>query len=199
MKAFNFPVLRSFPKQRVVLGRILLAYAELEMDLCGVVSYAHDLNIAIKALYRMRGEGQRIQIADGLARQVYAAAKLETVFSEMIADMTYATGIRNQYAHCVWNRTGKKLSFLDMEAIAYENGPADKAKTVKRRIDLKLLRQQETFFAYVQDCLLYLQSAIQAHQGIKVDKPWPKPAKVPRPPKYRPEPKPVARSKPTAH
>src|SRR5579863_8524181 len=127
MKSFNFPFLRNFSKQRIALGRLLLAYAELEVDLCNVVAEAYDLNIAIKALYRMRGESQRIQIADGLARQLYAEAKLETPFCEVIGDMQYAVTIRNQYAHCTWAvwPTSKNLAFVNYEDAAKSNSSAD--------------------------------------------------------------------------
>jgi len=60
----------------------------------------------ISGAYRMRGESQRINIADGLGQELYTQAKLGTEFSEAIGNMTYAVSIRNQYAHATWDRAG---------------------------------------------------------------------------------------------
>ena len=185
MKSFNFPFLRDFPKQRIAIGRLLLAYAELEVELCNCIAAAYDLNIAVKALYRMRGESQRIQIADGLARELYTTAKLETPFSETIGDLGYAVQIRNQYSHCCWARDGKYLAFVNYEDAAKTNSRADRAVTIFYRVDLALLKKQETFFAYVQDCLFYLQSEYQNRTGDPPNSVWPKPAKVQRPPLHK--------------
>lgn len=78
-----------------------------------------NLDMAVKALFRARGESQRIKIADALGRQAYRKLKLETLFEGTISGMHYCLKIRNQYAHCNWHddNTGC-LSFLNMEQIA---------------------------------------------------------------------------------
>jgi len=177
IRKFNFPFLAAHPNYIRILGRILLAYGELEVDLMNAVATAQDMNIAIKVMYRMRGESQRIQVADGLAREVFKGHGLETVFSEAIGDMAYATSIRNQYAHCSWDKTGKKISFVDIEAVAQSNGLADKTPIVRRTVTLQLLKQQESFFAYVQSCLCYLKDELRRRKGEVVETPWPKPGR----------------------
>jgi hypothetical protein len=54
-----FPVHSKFPKEMAVIGRILLDYGELELDLmnCVQVARTYDLNGTLKAMFR-RGECQ---------------------------------------------------------------------------------------------------------------------------------------------
>jgi hypothetical protein len=58
-----------FRREGDIIGRMILEYGDLEWSLCLLVSHViGDLDIALKALYRSRGETQRIDIADALIR-----------------------------------------------------------------------------------------------------------------------------------
>ena len=59
-----FPVHRTFPKEMAIIGRLLLDYGELELDLMNCVQVArdYDLNGTLKAMFRVRGETNRVLI-----------------------------------------------------------------------------------------------------------------------------------------
>jgi hypothetical protein len=54
-----FTIHSTFPKEMAVIGRILVDYGELEVDLmnCVQVARSFDLNGTLKAMFRVRGEG----------------------------------------------------------------------------------------------------------------------------------------------
>ncbi len=81
-----FPIHNTFPKEMAVIGRLLLDYSELELDLmnCVQVARKYDMNSTLKAMFRIRGEMSRIQIADALGRVPYATVGLE---GELPADL----------------------------------------------------------------------------------------------------------------
>jgi hypothetical protein len=100
-----FPIHNTFPREMSVIGRLLVDYGELELDLMNYVQVARsfDLNATLKAMFRVRGESNRIDIADGLGRTAYVAVNLETEFDSMIAAMKHCLRIRNKYAHAYWH------------------------------------------------------------------------------------------------
>ncbi|WP_275190816.1 hypothetical protein [Bradyrhizobium sp. CSA112] len=65
-----FPIHSTFPNEMAVIGRLLLDYGELELDLmnCVQVARKYDMNSTLKAMFRIWGEMSRIQIADALGR-----------------------------------------------------------------------------------------------------------------------------------
>jgi hypothetical protein len=74
-----------------VIGRLLVDYGELELDLmnCIQVARSFDLNATLKAMFRVRGETNRIDIADGLSRAAYVAVNLTAEFDAMIAALKH--------------------------------------------------------------------------------------------------------------
>ena len=72
-----FPIHNTFPREMSVIGRLLVHYGELELDLMNWVQVARsfDLNATLKVMFRVRGESNRIDIADGLGRTVYVAVR----------------------------------------------------------------------------------------------------------------------------
>src|ERR1700716_2111028 len=82
-----FPVHSKFPKEMAVIGRILLDYGELELDLmnCIQVARKYDMNSTLKAMFRIRGEMSRIQIADALGRVPYATVGLEPAALDQVS------------------------------------------------------------------------------------------------------------------
>jgi hypothetical protein len=110
-----FPIHNTFPREMSVIGRLLVDYGELELDLmnCVQVARSFDLNATLKVMFRVRGESNRIDIADGLGRTAYVAVNLETEFDSMIAAMKHCLRIRNKYAHAYWHDPdmGKTLCY----------------------------------------------------------------------------------------
>jgi len=59
------PAFVRYPEEAAIIGRLLAGYGELEFDLCLCVGHARgDMDMAFKAMFRPRGETQRIDIAD---------------------------------------------------------------------------------------------------------------------------------------
>jgi hypothetical protein len=110
----------SRPDEGSIIGRILAGYGELEMELCACVCVATgDLDAAIKALFRLRGEDKRIRRAVAMARDYYTSADLAETFDSVIEDLHWCRQIRNQYAHSQWYYTeAEGLCFVDLEHTA---------------------------------------------------------------------------------
>src|ERR1700743_691858 len=96
-----FPIHSRFPKEMAVIGRLLVDYGELELDLmsCVQVLGDYDINSTLKSMFRIRGETNRIDIADALGRVPYTAVKMQAEFDAVIAAMRQCLKIRNMYGH----------------------------------------------------------------------------------------------------
>ena len=137
---------------------MLTEYGELEVTMMNCVQVARkDLDGTLKALYRTRGEKQRIDIADGLGRYVYSKFGLETEFSMAIGAIRHALKIRNQYAHCIWHRIQGRLYFIALEELANSNNPVlDLGNVRVKEINADLLKQQEVWFLYADAWLAWV-------------------------------------------
>ncbi|SDS27039.1 hypothetical protein [Bradyrhizobium canariense] len=156
-----FPIHHKFPKEMAVVGRILVDYGEIELDLLNCVQMARgrDMNSTLKTMFRVRGELSRIQIADALGRVPYTTLGLGDEFEIMIDAFDYCRRIRNKYAHAYWHDPvqGKRLCYVSLEELADEDQPVnDLGKLTFFFIDEPLLLQQETYFEFVRALLSYL-------------------------------------------
>lgn len=189
MTRYIVPEFAKFADEGILIGRLLAGYGSLESALSSCVAMAKDdLDTVLKAMFRARGETQRIDIADAIGRPLYRAQGFVNEFSEAIADMRYCLKIRNQFAHCHWHDDlSGKLCFVDMEEIAKPHKPIkDLLDLTFHYLDVALLTAQESYFVYVGDCLLYLNYEGR-HQRGKIPKhALAMPKKVPRPPPYLP-------------
>jgi len=183
------PEFRRFPNEGEIIGRLLAGYGSLEFDLAACVAMARDdLNMVIKAMFRARGETQRVQIGDAMGRSAYRTLGLESRFAEAIADMLFCLKIRNQYAHCQWhNDNTGRLSFVDMEEIAKPHRLITNLFGLTfHYVTLPLLSEQEVYFEYVKNCIVSLNFDGRKKAG-KISNPGPpKPKKVTRPPLHIP-------------
>src|SRR6266700_7980111 len=102
-----------FPNEAALIGRMLAGYADLEIDLmhCAKAVRA-DLDTTLKAMFRTRGNAQRIDVADALARQPYHGLGIGAQFEMAIGAVRYCLRIRNLYAHCTWwDDNSRQLAF----------------------------------------------------------------------------------------
>lgn len=94
----------DFPEHREVLGTLLISYGEIEWALTMCLQQA--LNIgpsdSTRILFRVRGEGARIDVADAIARPSFSKIGLEGQWENAIGAARHCRKIRNQYAHCHW-------------------------------------------------------------------------------------------------
>jgi hypothetical protein len=150
----------AFPAEAEIIGRIVIGYGELEIALMNCVQMARsgDLDTVLKAMFRIRGEAQRISIGDVLGRQVFVSFGFDAEFSKAINDMDYCRIIRNQYAHCIWLNDGSgRLGFVNLEEIAKGNAPVPNLMGLTTRyLDVPLLQEQEIYLANVEHQIMWL-------------------------------------------
>jgi hypothetical protein len=124
----------------------------LELDLMNCVQVVRDdLDAILKAMFRVRGETARIDIADALGRHFYDDRGLGPEFAMAIGAVRHCLKIRNQYAHCIWyDDYSGKLAFSNIEEIAKNNNArlADVRNLPVLHVDVPTLRAQEDYFVY---------------------------------------------------
>jgi len=175
-----------FPQEREIIGRLLIAYGELEWALAACVreTMNSQMNEAVRILFRVRGEGPRIEVADALARPAYANIGLGGKWGNAIGAARTCKSIRNQYAHCHWRRFGDgPLRFMNLDVEAEtEAGSPLLADAIAVR--LELLQHQEQYFKYALDWLYYLQEEYKKRAGRSSSHYLTEPKSIPAPPLY---------------
>src|SRR5690349_11818219 len=97
-------VFSKYPEESALVGRVLLSYGVLELDLLNcVASASRDFNLTVKTLFITKGETPRIKLAREVGRKAFEEAGLEDEFAACIKGMFNCVGIRNKYAHGVWH------------------------------------------------------------------------------------------------
>ena len=178
------PAFDKFPEEGGIIGRLLAGYGELELGLCFCVAVArNDFDMVFKAMFRPRGETNRIDIADAIGRKPFQKLNLETRFSESVGSVRYCLKIRNQFAHCHWtDGFGRQLGFVQLEDTAKSNKSVDNVYQTKARdIDHALLQEQEAYFVYTRRCLTALEYHAEglAAKGSKSPLEFPKKVRPP--------------------
>lgn len=179
------PQFQRFAAEGTIIGRLLAGYGSLESALSSCVAMGrNDIDMVLKAMFRARGETQRIDIADAIGRPSYRALHLESMFSEAIGDMRFCLKIRNQFSHCQWHDDlSGRLCFVDMEEIAESHTIITIPFPLTHNyLDTTLLANQEAYFLYVADCLLYLNYEGRLRAGTIPGHTFTRPKKVARPP-----------------
>jgi hypothetical protein len=183
------PQFQKFAAEGVLIGRLLAGYGSVESALSSCVAMGrNDIDMVLKAMFRARGETQRIDIADAIGRPSYRNLRMEAMFSEAIGDMRFCLKIRNQYSHCHWHDDlSGRLSFVDMEEIAKSNAIITIPFNLTfHYLDAQLLTEQEAYFEHIAQCLLYLNYEGRQRAGIISSHAFAKPKKVARPLLYLP-------------
>lgn len=181
-----FPIHHKFPNEMAVVGRILVDYGEIEIDLLNCIQMARgrDMNSTMKTMFRVRGEMSRIQIADALGRVPYTSLGLGDEFAMIIDAFHYCRRIRNKYAHAYWHDPvqGKRLCYVSLEDLAEEDDPVnDLGRLTFFFLDEPLLVKQEGYFDFVRGPLSYLnwegqfRSKLIKSNAIKMPTPLQKP------------------------
>lgn len=153
-------ILRAFvdyPGEAALIGRMLAGYADLEIDLMNCAKAVRgDLDLALKTMFRGRGNSQRIDLAVAIARRPYDELGLATEFDAAIAAIRYCLRIRNQYAHCTWwNDNSGRLAFANLEELAKLNVQVtDLQGLTVNHVDIAHLHAQFNYFEYTDNMLL---------------------------------------------
>lgn len=175
----------DFPEEGVLIGRILIAYGELDFELCICLGAAlRSLEAAVRTLYRLRGEDSRLQVADALMREHFHSVDLKNEYEAMLGAIRWSKSLRNQYAHCHWIAYGDGLFFTDLDKVA---------KTAIGQIlhqfwnvDVPLLKRQEEFLDYTSAWLTYLRQELEKRTGQSASNFWTTPPITEPPPLYNP-------------
>jgi hypothetical protein len=182
-----FPIALRHPKTFIAIGHMLTVYGDMETDLTFCVSNVHGLSVAIKALFRPRGETTRVDIADAMAREAYEKVGLGTEFAEAIGNFRFCLRVRNQYAHCNWyDWPDGRFGFVDMQDLAESNKHLMMETLTVYPIDHQLVEAQANYFGYVQESLRYVASAYGKKVGLKPVFELSKPKKVRQPIQHMP-------------
>ena len=170
-----FPIHNTFPKEMAIIGRLLVDYGELELDLMNCVQVARnfDLNAVLKAMFRVRGETNRVVIADGLGRAPYEKLGLGREFGLMIDTLRNCLAVRNRYAHAYWHDPdqGKELCYVSVEELAKDDEELKNLDDLTfSYIDEPLLLSQEAYFLYARDLITYLNYEGKFAQGHSISR-----------------------------
>jgi hypothetical protein len=141
MPSVILPAFLAFPKEAAIIGRLIAGYGELEFEFTQCAGRAlGDQETAARALYRLRGEDSRMQVADALMRPSYAKHGLGDAYNTALGSMRFCKSIRNQYAHCHWLPTKAGLFFTDFEKPS-KTAEGDLMLTFNHVDELLLVRQ----------------------------------------------------------
>src|SRR6516165_7877792 len=94
------PILSPFLKfadEAAIIGRLSAGYTTLEVGLMNCVQVVRDdFDAVLKAMFRVRSETGRIDVADALGRHFYDDRLLRTEFEMAIGAVRHCLKIRNQ-------------------------------------------------------------------------------------------------------
>ena len=182
----SLSVFQHYPKESAIIGRILTGYGGLEYQLSHCLSAALGNRPSIfRAFYRLRGEQQRLEVADALMRPHYEEVGLADKYNETIGSMRWCRNIRNQYAHCQWTAyEDAGLFFTNMEDPAKK---ADGNITFKLyHVDEVLLDLQEKYCFYSEDWLAHLRGELERLRNGTTNHFPEAPKIIAQPPLYNP-------------
>jgi len=184
------PAFRKFQNEARLIGNLLTGYTDLELSLLNCVQVVkNDFDAVLKAMFRVRGETNRIEIADGLGLNEYRTIGLEAEFSEAIDAMRHCVKIRNQFAHCIyWDDFSGRLAIAALEDAADLKQAVNDFKAMSvYHVDVLLLARQEAYFCYTSDLISWVNYEGRYRTGIlkKTSVPTP-PIKIQKPQRYIP-------------
>ena len=158
-----------FRPEAALVGKMLTGYAVLEIDLMHCVNAVrHDQNAVLKAMFSVRGERRRINVASALGRERFDGLGLRDEFAVAIAAMHHCREIRNQYAHCVWwDDYTPQLAFRAVEEIAEQEAVVSLADLEPTHVTVPFLQGQLDYFEYADDLLLWLIQDSRRLQGLQ--------------------------------
>ena len=182
------PAFRRFPNEARLVGCLLAAFGELEVETCLNAMKATELGHTVLAtLYRIRTTSIRLAAADALMRPIYDAVGLGAGYADAYARVTYCLRIRNQFAHCNWSddpdSTEAGLFFADLtESVKVPN-----FMHAWKHVDLQLLESHEAYFDGALEMLRFMDHEMTVAQGRLQSHYWPKPPALMQPPLHNPE------------
>lgn len=177
------PAFRRRKKSAAVVGRLLAGYGELEFLLAFCVGTAdassmkpkpgqqigehriHHEYLAIKDMFRERGESKRFEMAKKRMNKTFANAGMKADYSDTMGAMSQCLKIRNLFSHCHWAQSKKRgLFFINLEDAA--KAPGALKLDAFRHASPKTLDRIEEYFWYTFECLDYLAHALAIKSNV---------------------------------
>jgi hypothetical protein len=169
-------------QERDIIGQLLIAYGEIEFGLLGCLRVVLDIDLstAARIIFRVRGEGARIDVCDALMRPAFSKVRLGSKWDNAMGAAKHCKSIRNQYAHCHWQHHDETLRFANFDVDARSKDGTLKVTLLP--IDLDLLEKQRRYFEYALDWLYYLDDEYQKRVGKISNHSLSEPKSIPAPP-----------------
>lgn len=146
MAEFKFGPLWEREEEAAIVGRLVLGYTEIEIQLWRLLTAAlgGDEDQATRIMFRPKNAETRILVADGILRKELQRVGLLERYRNALGELNSCRKTRNDLAHAYWDREDGTLIFARLEAAA-------KSKTGKIRaklqpISIRYLREREGVF-----------------------------------------------------
>jgi hypothetical protein len=176
----------DYPAEREAIGRMLIAYGEIEFGLltCLGAAMGGDLDTAVRVLFRVRGEGARIEVADAIIRPAFTKVGLGGKWSNAYGAAKICKGIRNQYAHCHWIKSGEVMTFFDLDQDS--KLPEGTIQLTRKAINAVLVAEQQQYFEYCLHLLWFVEPEFRRLAGLESADQPPEPKSLAAPRQYIP-------------
>lgn len=175
--------LNKHPREWDLIGKLILSYGELEFMLLDLLRAAlgDDLMTAVRTLYRLRSEANRLSIADALVRHRMTEHDMLQEYLDAHSAMFASKNIRNRYAHGQFISDRGYLWVGDLDEAAKATGTQAQIKF--KSLPLPHLEWEFDYFAYTEHALMYAtnQLRIKTEQSLPESLVVPKPRKRPAP------------------
>jgi hypothetical protein len=167
------PAFDELSAEAALIGRMVISFGEIELLFSLLAASAlRDQDMGLRAIYRGRSTGGRIDLADVLTRPAILKAEFLPQYEEVLSALRHCLKIRNQYAHCHWSPGQDGLFFTNLEDAASR---AEGFEFDQKHVDLKLLTEQESFFDHTRMLLLSLGAMFDFKTGKSNSPGSPKP------------------------
>jgi hypothetical protein len=179
------PALRQSPKHLTLLAHMVLGYTELEIRFAAIAGIALGLRYEVlNAAEKMYSEMTKIKVIDALCKRSFKSIGLGKEYNITRKMLYYCAGLRNSYAHSQWVRNGRSrhLDFFDGSEM-FDGDVFDYGALKKKRLPLKLLREQAAYFEETRKWLLWLELTL-GQRSEPNPYPWPRPQEMPPPPTH---------------
>jgi hypothetical protein len=174
----------DFPDEQEAIGKMLIGYGEIEFAILGCIGAAlnSDMSQALRILFRVRGEGARIEVADAILRPPFTKVGLASKWGNVLGAARACKNIRNQYAHCHWQIYKGQLRFMDLDTEA--QSPEGDVSVAFWPVDGPLIAKQLEFFEYALQSLYYLKAEYEVRIGTETSHDLLEPKSIAVPPRY---------------
>ncbi len=162
---------------------MLIGYGEIEFELASLIEAVYreqGPRLGLKTMFRLRSEGQRLDVADGLLRSRLSQDGYAKEYQQAYEAIKGSKQIRNTLSHTHWMIDYGKLAYYNLETSAKSQDDTD--KLMVSIVDDALLLKQLAYFNYTRYCLIFLQQQYEYFDGMMGGNKLDMPKKMHRPP-----------------